>query len=214
MLSVPPRALALAHKHTPFRPLWAVVDASWPPRHPSSHRDSPTAYSGVQQGVARRCVWCRETHIDYWPELEAQAGGRAGRTMEFHFVGRTVRVTISHWDARSRAHEAEGSGGGLYAVNIEVEDADADGGLRLRWPELSDLHPGRLWKDCHNVPSRVGHPIILLALSPVSPCPPTASDCHPQLSLLPGLEPTAENRHVLRTPAPWHVFAHTLVPGL
>ena len=139
-----PRVHAHAHKHTPFRPLWAVVDASWPPRHPSSHRDSPTAYSGVQQGVARRCVWCRETHIDYWPELEAQAGGRAGRAMEFHFVGRTVRVTISHWDARSRAHEAEGSGGGLYAVNIEVEDGDADGdgeeGESVRDTESSVQH--------------------------------------------------------------------------
>ena len=48
-----PRALAHRHRHTPFRPLWAMVDASWPARYPSSHRDSPTAYSGVQQGVAR-----------------------------------------------------------------------------------------------------------------------------------------------------------------
>ena len=44
--------------------------------------------------------------------------------MEFHFVGKTVMLTISHWDAQSRAHSAEGSGGGLYAVNVEVEEGE------------------------------------------------------------------------------------------
>ncbi|TBU54931.1 heterokaryon incompatibility protein-domain-containing protein [Dichomitus squalens] len=112
-----------AHAHAPFRPLWIVVDASWPSRHPSSHRDSPTAYTGVQQGIARRCVWCRETHLDYWEELEAQSG-RTGRQMEFHFIGKTVRLTISHWDSRARATETEGSGGGLYAVHVEVENCE------------------------------------------------------------------------------------------
>ena len=105
-------------------PLWITVDASWPLRHPSSHRNSPTAYTGVQQGVVRRCGWCGKTHVDYWEELEAQSG-RTGRVMDSHFVGRIVRLMSSHWDARSKAHEAEpGSGGGLYAINIEAEEGE------------------------------------------------------------------------------------------
>ena len=130
---------AHAQEHAPFRPLWIVVDASWPSREPSSHRDSPTAYTGVQQGIARRCVWCRETHLDYWEELEAQSG-KTGRQMEFHFVGKTVRLTVSHWDSRSRATETEGSGGGLYAINVEVEDVDEgpadDGSFQLVQAEV------------------------------------------------------------------------------
>ena len=44
--------------------------------------------------------------------------------MEFHFIGKIVRLMISRWDAQSRAHSAEGSGGGLYAVNVEVEEGE------------------------------------------------------------------------------------------
>ena len=45
--------------------------------------------------------------------------------MDSHFVGRIVRLMSSHWDARSKAHEAEpGSGGGLYAINIEAEEGE------------------------------------------------------------------------------------------
>ncbi|KAI0743049.1 heterokaryon incompatibility protein-domain-containing protein [Daedaleopsis nitida] len=128
------------HAHQPFRHLWATVEASWPARD-SEVRTSPGSesdWAGAGVGAyldgvvaakearrsldrARRCYWCRETHLDQWEELDAQSG-KTGRQTVFAFVGNSVRLTFSHWDARSRATDAEAGGGGLYAVNVVVEE--------------------------------------------------------------------------------------------
>ncbi|RPD68373.1 hypothetical protein L226DRAFT_344865 [Lentinus tigrinus ALCF2SS1-7] len=47
-----------------------------------------------------------------------------GRQMMFSFVGKTITLTFSQWDVRSRATSSEAPGGGLCAVDIEVDSEE------------------------------------------------------------------------------------------
>ncbi|TFK81910.1 HET-domain-containing protein [Polyporus arcularius HHB13444] len=100
----------------PLRHIWATVDASWNKR----------GSSGEAVTSGRQCYWCREVHLEQWTALDPQLG-RTGRQMVFPFAGRTLTLTFSQWDVRSRTTGAEagGGGGGLFAVDIEVEEQPA-----------------------------------------------------------------------------------------
>ena len=151
-------------EHRPFRHMWAAVEASWPalpvdtettaeevgPNLAVAERARGSSDTDVRVDAARRCYWCRETHLDQWAELDAQAG-RTGRQRTFPFVGKSVTLTFSQWDARSRPAEGEAGGGGLYAVDIVVGDDPGPWGAGgassgLEAGRVEDLESGRKFK--------------------------------------------------------------------
>ena len=98
----------------PFWPITATVEAS-------REQESGAGVDYDSIGLGQRCYWCRATHIDQWTALDPQLG-RTGRQRAFVCAGKTVTLTFSQWDVRSRETAAEPAGGGLFAVDIEVEE--------------------------------------------------------------------------------------------
>ncbi|RPD68371.1 hypothetical protein L226DRAFT_540722 [Lentinus tigrinus ALCF2SS1-7] len=111
-MSLPSASGDLSSPGLPFRHIWATVDASWEKRGPLNPVD-----------LRGHCYWCREVHLDQWAALDPQRG-RTGRQMMFSFVGKTITLTFSQWDVRSRATSSEAPGGGLCAVDIEVDSEE------------------------------------------------------------------------------------------
>ena len=94
----------------PFRHITATVEAS-------GEQESGAGVDYGGSGLGQRCHWCSAVHLDQWTALDPQLG-QTGRQRVFVCAGKTVTLTFSQWDVRSRATAAAPAGGGLFAVDI------------------------------------------------------------------------------------------------